>query len=691
MMDERTRMHLRLWVVGVLLGLGLLGAIIRLLYVQTVQGAELRRLGAQQAHRYVSIPARRGAIYDRAGRLLATAELRYRVAVDPKAPRFGERAEDLYRHLGRLLGRKPELYRERVRRAAGARYVVLEPELLESQARELDPSRWPGLILERFWRRVYPYQGLAEHVLGYVDAAGRGMAGVEAYYEVFLRGEPGRRLVRRDRHGHLRPVIGASELAPRHGQELVLTIDLRQQAILEDELAEGVQASGAEWGMAILMDPHSGAIRGWSVYPGYDPNRPAAFPAEWRRNRAITDPVEPGSTFKLVTAMAALERGIVRPERVFTAGGVRTFGGRVMSDPEPWGQLTFAEAFARSSNIVLAQMAGQLGSGALYQMARNLGFGSPTGIDLPGEVSGRLKKPHQWSGTTLYWMAIGYEVAVTPLQLLCAYAAAANGGWLVRPFVVSERREPNGGRRWITRPRLIRRVCSPQTASTLRLLLEGVVEEGTGKRARLAELSVAGKTGTAKVVSGGRYEAQYRAAFVGFFPARDPQAVLLVMIGHPQGAYYAGEVAAPVFQRIVYRLVGAMPGVQQALSLASGGPSEDLRIPAPNVLGLPIEQARARCEALGLRLEPSQARGWVLTQAPAPGAPLSPGATLRIRAGVRPSLTPDVVGWPLRWAVEAFESSGARVLWSGWGRVVSQDPRPGRPLSAVVRLVAQPE
>jgi cell division protein FtsI (penicillin-binding protein 3) len=690
MSKESVQMRRRLLLVGLILLLGFPILLGRLVQIQLLEGFRWRQLGQQQAYRHVDIPARRGAIYDSQGRVLATLEVRYRVAVDPKVSRFAESASALYNRLAQFSGRDPDFYARRVRQAGSARYVLLESGLPEQEARQLERERWPGLILERRLERTYPYRQLAAHVLGYVNLEGNGVAGVEAYYDSLLRGHPGRRLVRRDRLGRLRPLVGAPEVEPRHGQDVVLTLDLRKQAIVEAELANGVRTAGADWGVAILMDPHTGAIRAWAVYPAYDPNRPGAVPVEWLRNRAITDPLEPGSTFKLVTALAALERGVVRPEMRFPSGfGV--FRGIVMRDPEDWGAISLAEALARSSNVALAHVAERAGKGALYQMARNLGFGSRTGIDLPGEVGGRLKKPSQWSGTTLYWMAIGYEVAVTPLQLLCAYAAVANGGLLMRPYLVAERRDPNTGRRWITRPQVTRRVCSPESARIMRELLMQVVERGTGVRARLEELSVAGKTGTAKVVQEGRYEAQYRAMFVGFFPAQEPRAVLLVMIGHPRGAYYAGEVVAPVFRRIAYRLGGLMPDVQRLLASsaqADGYPAE-ARLPVPNLVGLPLEQAQELCAALYLKLEASEEEaGWVQEQQPRPGTLVPVGSAVRVRSLRRPGPMPELVGLPLRWAVEALERSGVRVSWEGWGKVVRQEPNPGAAIPPRVHLIA---
>ena len=411
------------------------GVVAQLSLVYLGEGAELRVRGERQASSFVELPATRGAIYDQSGRALVVNTARYEVAADPTVKGFAEKAEELYVLLGRLTGEGAAAFRGRVANRASRQYVLLVRSLGEAGKEELEAGDFPGLLLKGSFARRYNYGRTLSHVLGHVDADLAGIAGIEQQYDRFLRGTSGRQAVQRDRRGRVKALVGGNVVVPQHGEEIVLTLDLVRQTILEEELAKGVARAGAQWGTAIAMDPRTGAILALANVPDYDPNRPGAFSAGTRRNHAITDKIEPGSTFKLVTAVAVLESGKMSPEdSVDTGPGWAVIRGRTMRDSHPYGRITFGDALTVSSNIAMAKTAMTLKHGDFYQHARALGFGSPTLVDLPGEVSGSLKPPDQWSGLTLPWMSTGYEVEATPLQILTAYAALANGGLLVRPL-----------------------------------------------------------------------------------------------------------------------------------------------------------------------------------------------------------------------------------------------------------------
>ncbi|MBT8399957.1 MAG: PASTA domain-containing protein, partial [Rhodothermia bacterium] len=492
------------------------------------------------------------------------------------------------------------------------------------------------------------------------------------------------------------------------GESLVLTIDLIRQTIVEEELASGVEESGSNWGTAIAMDPNTGAVLAMANFPTYDPNRPGRYPTEARRNHAITDRIEPGSTFKLVSAVASLEQGVVSlDDSIDTGNGYRIFGRRELRDTHGHGRISFQEVIAVSSNIGIAEAVKKLDGGDLYQYARNLGFGQPTWIDLPGEVGGSLKKPSSWSGTTKTSVSIGYEVDVTPIQLLTAYCALANGGLLVRPFLLQERRNYAGETVWEARQDSIRRAFKRKTARKLLPAFERVVNDGTAKSAQIKGVRVAGKTGTAwKVHSGSYSRSKARASFVGFFPADNPRVALIVVLDEPETSIYGGATAAPIFQRIADRWISTFPDLARERSIAlaedaqsatteSDSPDASLSS-LPDVNGLPAAVAASRILAHGYAVDPPDAEDAVLEvvrQSPRPGRDVRRGAQIRLAVdhGSTDEATaarmPNLEGLSARQATFWLAKLGVRARVEGHGRVVSQSPKAGSDLqkNAVIR------
>lgn len=617
----------------------------QVVWVYLTEGAELQTRGERQARSTVEIPAMRGTILDRDGRALAVNTAHYDLALDPTVQGFAEKQETFFERLSALTGTSVATLRQRVERRSSPQYVRLMRGLDEEQAETVEEWDVPGVILTPRFARRYNYESTAAHVLGHVNSDGTGIAGLEVEYDAHLEGTPGWRAVKRDRHGNINAFVGGQVVEPEHGENLVLTIDLVRQTILEEELQRGVEESNAAWGTAIAMDPHTGAILAMANVPTYDPNRPAASSSAARRNRAITDRLEPGSTFKLVGAAAAIEQDIVEPEdSIDTGDGWAVFHGRTMKDTHAHGTISFADAIAVSSNVGMAKTVRQLEPGVFYQYARNLGFGQPTWIDLPGEVGGVLKKPSEWSGTTLTSMSIGYEVAATPLQVLTAYSALANGGLLVQPYLVEERQSMTGETLWRHEPDSVRRALQRSTTRALRPAFEQVVTEGTAEMAHVDGLDIAGKTGTALRAAGGSYDADSsRASFVGYFPSDAPEVALIVVIGKPKASINGGAVAAPVFRRVARRWASSFPEVVQRLAEARNPdrqaeasldpPVRAARIEAPEG-SMPDFEGRSAREAVHwLRERGVEARvqghGRVVEQWPAPGEDLARRAILR--------------------------------------------------------------
>lgn len=666
---------------------------VQVLRIHMYEGASLRAQGQQQANSALVIPAVRGSIVDSEGRTLVVNTARYDLAVDPTVSGFSARRSEFVGKLARLAGQPVSVLRRRIDTRQSPKYVELTRGLSERQKDVVESWEVPGIILEPEFARRYNYGRTLSHVLGHVDSDGEGIAGLEVKYNDVLRGRDGRRAVKRDRRGMVKSYVGGSVIEPEDGETLVLTIDLIRQTIVEEELEQGVLESGANWGTAIAMNPYTGAVLAMANYPTYDPNVPGRFPTAARRNHAITDRIEPGSTFKLVAAVAAIERGHVSlSDTIDTGNGYAVFGGKGLKDTHGHGRISFEDVIAVSSNIGVAATVDGMDDGDLYQYARNLGFGQPTWIDLPGEVPGRLKKPHEWSGTSRTRISIGYEVDVTPLQILTAYGSLANGGLLVRPFVVQERRDFRGATTWTARQDSIRRAFKRRTAQKLLASFERVVNEGTGTRASIEGVRVAGKTGTAwKVADGGYASRRARASFVGFFPADEPQVALIVVLDEPKTSTYGGLTAAPVFRRIGERWISTFPEIAKSRSvmLASHNRDPDPEeepTTLPDVSGQPAAVAATGLLANGYRVEVpdvADAVRPVVRQRPAAGRAADYGSVIRLAVSTTPDsvrTTPDVRGLSARQAAFWVAKEGGEVTIEGRGRVVSQSPRPGAPL-----------
>ena len=679
--------NIRIRMYAMMGGLALLPLLVvgQLLRIYVSDREPLREAGVRQASSMVDVPALRGSIYDRRGRELVVNTASYNLALDPTVDGFTPAVERRFlQHLAALTGQPAEAFKRRIAHRASPKYVLLWTGLDESQKEAVQAWDVPGLLLVRTFTRRYNYGKTASHVIGHVNRDGRGIDGVELYYQDVLAGKPGHRAVLRDRNGDIKAYVAGHTEEPVDGQHLYLTIDLELQAILEDELATGLEETGSDWGTAIAMDPWTGAILGMANVPFYDPNRFHAFDSAARRNRAIADRLEPGSTFKLVTAVAAIESGVASlDDTLETGNGFAVVGGNAMHDVHGYGTITLAQAIAKSSNIGLAKTGLKIDRGIFYQYARNLGFGQRTWVDLPGEVDGTLKKPRDWSGTSLASMSIGYEVDATPLQIVAAYGALANGGVLMRPYVVAERRDSRGRTLWKAEPDSIRRAFRKETARTLLPAFIDVVENGSARVARIEGLTIAGKTGTAWAISDGAYDTgKQRASFVGFFPAEHPSVVIFVMLAHPTRRGNSGVITTPVFKRIAQRWASASPDVVTPPPAARVVASDGTR---PRVAGQPAEVARSRLLAAGFPVdapEPVRAFHSIVVDEPE-----TAGLRRRLRLDVVPDTAaavrmPDLRGLSLRQAVHWSHAAGVDVKIEGRGMVVSQTPAPGEPLVA---------
>lgn len=634
-----------------------LGLLARGFQLQLIEGEQWRARAEQQQQKTEAVPAPRGVVLDRDGVPLAISHEVYRVAVAPQE--LEDRAG-----VARLLAEALGIPRAQAQRAVRSDRSWVRLPGIHSPAVRNALSGVTGIHFERELRRFYPHGDLAQGVLGTVDDVGIGRGGIEQQFDDVLRGVPGQEVVARDADG--RAIPGESWLVrePQRGKDVVLTIDLELQEIGHQALKEAMAATGAVGGDLLITEPSSGEILAL-----------VSLRTQGRASlSAVTTPYEPGSTLKPFTVAALLTDGLASlGDSVNAENGAWTKGSRTITDVHPYGMITLADALRVSSNIGIAKMATRLPRGTHYQYLRDFGFGTPTGVQLPGESAGILRRPRNWSDYSTSSLAIGYEMSVTPMQMAMAYGALANGGLLLEPRIVREVRDPSGRAEMISTERLVRRVVPATVTARLVDVLVDVVADGTATAASLAHFTVAGKTGTSRSHSGeGYYErGRYQASFVGFFPAEAPQLVVFVKLDHPEGAYYGGLIAAPVTRATLEAVLAARQGPLNRWALAAFNPPPEPRaesavrfasrsiasgepavsvppvsvrrplasgaeqgLPIPDVSGLPVRIAVRRLHALGLRVA-WPAAGTIVGTAPAAGEPARPGSIVRLQVKAR--------------------------------------------------------
>ena len=544
----------RLRIVLAFLGLWVAAIAGRLCQLQVARYDHYAGKAERQQQRVVTLDPPRGTIYDAQGRELAVSvQVDSAYAVPPQI----EDPEEAARQIAKLV---PEVDARKLARqlAQDREFVWVARKLDPPVAAALRALELPGLFFLPESKRYYPMRELAAQVLGYVGTDNHGLAGLELLYDEKVAGKPGVRTVLRDAR---RGTVVSPDLSfadPEPGQDLHLTLDAAIQHIVERELAKAVEERGATRGSVIILDPTTGAVLAMATYPSFDPNHFGDFPSSRWRNRAVVDVYEPGSTFKIITAAAALESGKVHPEDVFDCemGGI-VLRQTLIRDHKPFGRLTFAEVLAKSSNVGTIKAALLVGDEGMYRAITGFGFGRPTGIDLPGESSGIVHPLRKWGPLAKAYVSFGQGISVTPLQLAVATAAVANEGTLFRPYVVAATGQGKKIRPVHATAQVAGHPLRPETARVLKSMMEGVVTGGTARSAAVAGYHVAGKTGTAQIpVAGGYSRNSYLPSFVGFAPVDRARIVGVVAIAEPQGfAYHGGQVAAPVFGAVARQLL----------------------------------------------------------------------------------------------------------------------------------------
>jgi cell division protein FtsI (penicillin-binding protein 3) len=539
-------MRKRAIILNTAIGFGFFIVFLRLVDIMILNHERLNERAKMQQLKGEDVQVRRGTIFDRHGREMAVNLELESLYCDPAEVASAERSAHV---LSDITGKPSKAILTKLN--SGGHFAWVDRKLEPDVARRIKETKIRGLVFVPDAKRFYPKGHLASHVLGFVDVDNKGIEGVELKYHGTLSTSGGKVLLSRDASG--KTLSQGVDMESR-GNNLVLTIDEGLQYMVETELDSAMTKWRATAAAAIMMDPLTGDILALANRPSFNPNSLSGSKNFERRNRAITDCYEPGSTFKIVIGTAALEEKLVSLDTPFDCSrGMIDVGKRVVHDAHKQGLLTFKEVIQKSSNVGSVMVGMKLGKERIYRYAKAFGFGEKTGVDLPGEVSGLIRPPERWSGVSIGSVPIGQEVAVTPLQILRAYSVVANGGLLVTPHVVSRVISPEG-KTVRTFNGETKRVLSQKTADIFRDILKTVTEEGgTAKSAAVSGNNVAGKTGTAQMVDPRtkRYSREkYISSFVGFVPADNPRMAMIVVIYEPKGQIYGGVVAAPVFQRI---------------------------------------------------------------------------------------------------------------------------------------------
>jgi len=641
----------RLRVVEVGLAAALVALLFRAGQVQLVDGRRYAAAAKAQRTEHVVLDARRGALYDRHGTAIALTQETYHLGIAPNELR------DPSRDIGTIV-RQLHLPRADLERGLQRRYAWFAGPFTATEVQPLRSMR--GVHLEPVMRRFYPSNEFARAVIGRVGEDGRGGGsgggGLERLLDSLLAGTPGSAVVLKDREGREYESPARVIAEPVAGNDVVLTLDAELQEIAQRALDDAIDNMEADGGDVVMLDPASGEILAVASRRADGTMRPSAF----------TETFEPGSLAKIFAAAALITFDRIRPgERVSGEGGTYRMPGRPapLTDEHPLPSLTLADAIRVSSNIALAKFSARLHPDEQYGVLRGFGFGAPTGVEFPAESPGRLRPPREWSRPSSASLAIGYELAVTPIQLAAAYGAIGNDGVLLEPTLIREIRTPNGFVRYRHYPQPVRRVVTPDVAAKLRDLLRGVVAAGgTAERAALANFQLAAKTGTARRVVAGRYAAgQYTASFAALFPADQPQLVVVMKIDSPQkGSYFAAQTAAPVTRSMLEQALAARTVALDRARLSNVATTAD----------------RAPLE------EPDGVVPYLVAWPYVPDS-----------AAAQPDrMVPNVTGRPLREAARALHARGFHVVVKGWGIIHHTWPAAGEHAAAgsTVTMFAEP-
>jgi len=618
--------------------------VLRLFSIQVKNSETYRSYSLNMSHKEKKIIPERGIITDRNGNGLAINIKRYSLAVHPAKIKNKPAMAKIF---AKILDGD---YKDYIKKFNSTKpYIFIDRDIsaITADSIKTNLANHLAIELEEKISRKYPYNFLAGQTLGFTNIDNIGIEGLEKSFNDKLSGTPGFRTYFRTGKGKFETRTNLPYQKPIHGKNIELTINIEYQDILHEEVVAAQKENKADKAMGILIDPHTGEILAMAQSPAIDPNNYQKYPVENRKNILLTDVFEPGSTFKIITAAAALEEGTVSPEdTIDTEKGYIIIQKRKINDHEKLPNMTFADVIRHSSNVGTIKVAQELGISNLYQYVKKFGYNSKTGIPLPGEVKGIMKNLDGWTPLRSAQISMGQGIACTAIQLIYGYATIANGGKLLQPQIIKSISDQNGKNEYTFKSRPLRQVVSEETSKTIRNLLLNTVETGTGSKAKVSGMNIAGKTGTSQKIKpeGGYSKKDYVASFVGFFPAENPKLLCAVIIDNPRGkSYYGGTVSAPVVKNIFKRVVNC---------------SEDLFFEeTPTVDVVNVEESQNK--------KPHQI--FINNQ---------------ISRSDKPFRMPNLKGLSSYNAIQRCKVHGLEPILEGSGKVVSQEPRKGKTIKA---------
>ena len=621
----------------------------KLFDIQILKSDELKYYAQRQQMIVEKIKAERGLIYDRNSVLLVYNRNDVSFYLDLRMVSKKNKIK-IADKFSKVFGKSKQYYFSMMNETG--KTICIEKKAPNDKALLLKDFKVNGLFHKSDPTTVYFYKNLASHVLGFVGNDNHGVDGIAKSFDDQLSGEDGSMLVLRDAIGDMITVSEEQTKPAVPGLNLYLTINKTYQGILEEELKNGLEKYGGTSAVGIIMDPNTGEILSLANMDDYDPNEYWKYTDTVRRDRAVTDTYEPGSTFKTFSMASLLDRNLCNlNEEVFTENGRYKFKNVYITDAHKSGWLTAREVIEESSNIGMSKLIQRIDDDTYYKYLRAFGFGTYTSIKLPGEVKGTLRKPNNWNAVTKAFMSFGYGITVTPIQLVTAYCAIVNGGFLYQPEIVEREAKRDGEVIFQNQPEMIRRVISGETSERMRKLLVGVVQEGTGINAKLSSVSVGGKTGTSQKLIDGKYsKQQYNSSFVGFFPAESPKIVCLILVNSPTVGRYGGSVAAPIFKNVAERIIDLNPSLFQNQSKNNNEEKKEIN-------GLFTDNSK---DQIPLNFSKAQVQNNVLNI-----------------SNINPKVMPDLTNSSLREAITVLSKLNIKYKVNGSGTIYSQSIQPG--------------
>ena len=686
-MNIRKSIILRVRIAFLIIGVFAIAAIARIAIVQTVDDRKWAKMADEIDLQYRTVTATRGNIYSDNGSLLATSLPSYRLAFDPTIA-----SDDIYKKgidslaikLSRHFNdRSRDYYKRKINdaRLAKRQYVILNRKLVKYQEKK-EMATWPifregrlkgGIIFEKHDKRYRPFSYLGYRTVGFINDNSDG-AGLEYSFNKYLAGKDGKALYQKMAGGKWRPLYDGTEVPAKEGYDIHTTINVNLQDVTESALVKALKEHDADYGCAVVMEVKTGKIKAISNLTKSEKYH------DYREvfNYAVQGLTDPGSTFKLASIIALLEDSNLKlTDSIDTGDGAYKFYNSTMRDHKPggYGIISVKQAFEYSSNIAISKMVySQFGSDPqrYVDYITSFGISQPLGFQMVGEGIPKIKNPSDksWSGITLPWMSIGYELEITPLQVLAMYNAIANDGKLIRPIIVKSVTHADKEIKYYEGEVIKRKICSNKTLQDVRSMLEGVVENGTAKNINNSYYKIAGKTGTAQKIVNGRYIKKYNTSFAGYFPADNPQYSCIIVIDKPKGfRQYGSNVAAPVFKEIADKIYARDLEMHEPYRVESNAPEGIF----PVIKAGNREDLQKICDELSIPNQATTSEEWVIAQR-------KDNAVLWTTDEIAPEVVPNVLGMTLRDAIFLLENFGLQVSHKGNGRITAQSILPGRKL-----------